>query len=141
MATADRLNLPASFPPNSLPRRADRGRKVMHLMQVAEVPRFAVELRRVAKRQLRQIHESEDIGEQIALTESVCRVIDRILDITGWQKRPAATSAKGAARIDLATILEAHPSEEPCTVEPVTEPAKPAESGPNTASDELPPKQ
>lgn len=65
-----------------------------------------------------------------------------ILDVIGWPKRPAAASAKGAMRIDLATILDAHPvGPEPCTAPSVTEPAKPAESGPISAQDALLAKQ
>lgn len=66
-----------------------------------------------------------------------------ILDVIGWPKRPAATTARGAMRIDLATILDAHPAGEPapCTVDPVTEPAKPTESGPTPSGDALLAKQ
>ena len=69
---------------------------------------------------------------------------DRLADILALPKRPAATSARGAARIDLATILDAHPvgpEPGPCTAQDVTDQPKLVESRPSADGDALLAKQ
>ena len=118
----------------------------MQCLVASEPVRLAIGVKKVVRQML---EVAADTTKEDAVRQEAAKVayggIDRLLDLMGVPKRPAATSAKGAARIDLATILEAHPSDgpepAPCTVDPVTELAKPADSGPSTTGDVLPPKQ
>ena len=126
----------------SLTRSRNRQDRAIELLRAQTPGKVAMVLRRAIRVAAKV---ATDPNQPAPIREIELKLIwgswDRLADILALPKRPAATSAKGAARIDLATILEAHPSEEPCTVEPVTEPAKHAESGPSTAGDVLPPKQ
>ena len=131
-----------TFSAKSLSYRQNRAVRVMQIIRISEPSKLALGLKRIARDMIAvATNRNEPMESRVEAGKLALQCADRLLDLIAHPKRPAATSAKGAARIDLATILEAHPSEGPCTVDPVTEPAKPAESGPSVASDELPPKQ
>ena len=131
------------FAPKSLARREGRQARTLQIIRTTSPAQIAAQLHRAARvaagfaRDRTLPVERREAEAKIAVA-----CLSGILDVISWPKRPGGGGSGRAPRaIDLATILEAHPSEEPCTVDPVTEPSKPAESGPSVASDELPPKQ
>ncbi|TXH40549.1 MAG: hypothetical protein E6Q97_39450 [Desulfurellales bacterium] len=114
-------------------------------MRTTQPAKLAMGLRKMARTAMVNAAKADaSVEEREKESKIVFGCCDRLMDILGISKRPAATAAKGM-RIDLATILEAHPAEVPdpgpCTAQPVTEAVPPGAFGPSEANDVLPPKQ
>lgn len=117
----------------------------MQCIVASEPVRVAISVKRLVRQMMEVASDvKRPLADRIEAGKLAMQGVDRLLDLIAHPKRPAATGARGAARIDLATILDAHPvgpEPGPCTAQDVTDQPKLVESRPSADGDALLAKQ